>query len=60
MTVGLGVAGTVLILLQAGLLATALAGAARGIGIGALAGTLAWLGVVLAGCGDGSAPTPCG
>ena len=49
MTVGLGVGGTVLILLQAGLLATALAGAARGIGIGALAGTLAWLGVVLAG-----------
>jgi thiol reductant ABC exporter CydD subunit len=48
-TVGLGVGGTVLILLQAGLLATALAGAARGIGIGALAGTLAWLGVVLAG-----------
>jgi ATP-binding cassette, subfamily C, bacterial CydD len=48
-TVGLGVAGTVLILLQAGLLATALAGAAHGIGIGALAGTLAWLGVVLAG-----------
>jgi ATP-binding cassette, subfamily C, bacterial CydD len=48
-TVGLGVLGTVLILLQAGLLATALAGAARGIGIGALAGTLAWLGVVLAG-----------
>jgi ATP-binding cassette subfamily C protein CydD len=48
-TVGLGVVGTVLILLQAGLLATALAGAARGIGIGALAGTLAWLGVVLAG-----------
>jgi thiol reductant ABC exporter CydD subunit len=48
-TVGLGAAGTVLILLQASLLATALAGAARGIGIGALAGTLAWLGVVLAG-----------
>jgi ATP-binding cassette, subfamily C, bacterial CydD len=48
-TVGLGTAGTVLILLQAGLLATALAGAAHGIGIGALAGTLAWLGVVLAG-----------
>ena len=46
---GLGLLGTVLILLQAGLLATALAGAARGIGIGALAGTLAWLGVVLAG-----------
>jgi ATP-binding cassette, subfamily C, bacterial CydD len=48
-TVGLGLAGTVLILLQAGLLADALAGAARGIGISALAGTLAWLGVVLAG-----------
>jgi ATP-binding cassette, subfamily C, bacterial CydD len=48
-TVGLGLFGTVLILLQAGLLATALAGAARGIGIGVLAGTLAWLGVVLAG-----------
>jgi ATP-binding cassette, subfamily C, bacterial CydD len=48
-TVGLGLLGTVLILLQAGLLAAALAGAARGIGIGALAGTLAWLGVVLAG-----------
>ena len=48
-TVGLGLTGTVLILLQAGLLAAALAGAARGIGIGALAGTLAWLGVVLAG-----------
>ena len=47
--VGLGLAGTVLILLQAGLLATALAGAARGTGIEALAGTLAWLGVVLAG-----------
>jgi ATP-binding cassette, subfamily C, bacterial CydD len=47
--VGLGLFGTVLILLQAGLLAAALAGAARGIGIGALAGTLAWLGVVLAG-----------
>jgi ATP-binding cassette, subfamily C, bacterial CydD len=48
-TVGLGLLGTVLILLQAGLLAAALAGAARGIGIGALSGTLAWLGVVLAG-----------
>jgi ATP-binding cassette, subfamily C, bacterial CydD len=48
-TVGLGAAGTVLILLQAGLLATALADAAHGIGIAALAGTLAWLGVVLAG-----------
>jgi ATP-binding cassette, subfamily C, bacterial CydD len=48
-TIGLGLAGTVLILLQAGLLSQALAGAARGIGIGALSGTLAWLGVVLAG-----------
>jgi ATP-binding cassette, subfamily C, bacterial CydD len=48
-TVGLGLLGTVLILAQAGLLATALAGAARGIGIGALSATLAWLGVVLAG-----------
>ena len=48
-TVGLGATGTVLILLQAGLLAQALAGAARGIGIGALSWTLAWLGVVLAG-----------
>jgi ATP-binding cassette, subfamily C, bacterial CydD len=48
-TVGLGAVGTVLILLQAGLLAAALADAARGIGIAALAGTLAWLGVVLAG-----------
>jgi ATP-binding cassette, subfamily C, bacterial CydD len=48
-TVGLGLGGTVLILLQAGLLAAALADAARGIGIAALAGTLAWLGVVLAG-----------
>jgi thiol reductant ABC exporter CydD subunit len=54
-TVGLGLGGTVLILLQAGLLATALAGAARGIGIGALAGTLAWLGVVLAGRAAGAA-----
>ena len=48
-TVGLGASGTVLILLQAGLLSQALAGAARGIGIGALSWTLAWLGVVLAG-----------
>jgi ATP-binding cassette subfamily C protein CydD len=48
-TVALGLLGTVLILLQAGLLAAALADAAYGIGIGALAGTLAWLGVVLAG-----------
>jgi ATP-binding cassette, subfamily C, bacterial CydD len=48
-TVGLGLAGAVLILLQAGLLSQALAGAARGTGIRALAGTLAWLGLVLAG-----------
>jgi len=48
-TVGLGAGGAVLILLQASLLATALAGAARGTGIAALAGTLAWLAVVLAG-----------
>ena len=48
-TVGLGLAGAVLILLQAGFLSQALAGAARGTGIRALAGTLAWLGVVLAG-----------
>ena len=48
-TIGLGLAGAVLILLQAGLLAQALAGAARGTGVRALAGTLAWLGVVLAG-----------
>ena len=48
-TVGLGLAGAVLILLQAALLSQVLAGAARGIGIGALAGILTWLGVVLAG-----------
>jgi thiol reductant ABC exporter CydD subunit len=48
-TAGLGLAGAVLILFQAGLLSQVLAGAARGTGIGALAGTLAWLGVVLAG-----------
>ncbi len=47
-TTGLGLAGTVLILLQAGLLSQALAGAARGTGIRALSWTLAWLGVVLA------------
>ncbi|HET9969782.1 MAG TPA: thiol reductant ABC exporter subunit CydD [Streptosporangiaceae bacterium] len=47
-TVGLGLSGAVLILLQADLLSQALAGAARGTGIGALAGVLAWLGVVLA------------
>jgi ATP-binding cassette, subfamily C, bacterial CydD len=48
-TVVLGLAGAALILLQAGLLSQALAEAARGTGIGALAGVLAWLGVVLAG-----------
>ena len=48
-TVGCGLAGAGLILLQAGLLAQALAGAAHGTGIAALAGTLALLGVVLAG-----------
>ena len=47
--IGLGLAGTALILLQAGLLARLLAGAARGTGVAALAGALAWLGVVLAG-----------
>ena len=41
--------GTALILLQAGLLARLLAGAARGTGVAALAGALAWLGVVVAG-----------
>jgi ATP-binding cassette, subfamily C, bacterial CydD len=48
-TIGLGLAGAVLILLQATLLSQVLADAARGTGIGALAGTLTWLGVVLAG-----------
>jgi ATP-binding cassette subfamily C protein CydD len=47
--IGLGLAGTALILLQAGLLAQLLAGAARGTGVAALAGALAWLGVVVAG-----------
>ncbi len=47
--IGLGLAGTALILLQAGLLARLLAGAARGTGVAALAGALAWLGVVVAG-----------
>ena len=47
--IGLGLAGTALILLQAGLLARLLAGAARGTGVTALAGALAWLGVVVAG-----------
>jgi ATP-binding cassette subfamily C protein CydD len=47
--IGLGLAGTALILLQAGLLARLLAGAGRGTGVAALAGALAWLGVVVAG-----------
>ena len=46
---GLGLAGALLILLQADLLSRALAGAARGTGAGALAAVLAWLAVVLAG-----------
>jgi ABC-type transport system involved in cytochrome bd biosynthesis fused ATPase/permease subunit len=48
-TVGCGLAGAGLILAQAGLLSQALAGAAHGTGIGVLSGTLAWLGVVVAG-----------
>jgi len=48
-TVARGLAGIVLILLQADLLSRALAGAARGTGIAALSGVLAWLGVVVAG-----------
>jgi ATP-binding cassette, subfamily C, bacterial CydD len=48
-SIGLGLAGTGLILLQAGLLSRALAGAARGTGVAALSGILIWLGVVLAG-----------
>ena len=48
-TVALGLAGAVLILFQADLLSRALAGAARGTGIAALSGVLAWLGVVVAG-----------
>ena len=48
-TVALGGAGAVLILLQADLLSRALAGAARGTGAGALSVPLAWLGAVLAG-----------
>jgi ATP-binding cassette, subfamily C, bacterial CydD len=48
-TVALGLAGAVLIVLQAGLLARLLAGAGRGTGVAALAGTLGWLAVVLAG-----------
>jgi ATP-binding cassette, subfamily C, bacterial CydD len=48
-TVALGLAGAVLIVLQAGLLARLLAGAGRGTGVAALAGTLGCLAVVLAG-----------
>ena len=54
-TIGLGLAGTVLILLQAGLLARVLASAARGTGISAAAATLAGLAVVLAGRAAASA-----
>ena len=46
-TVALGLAGAVLILFQADLLSRALAGAARGTGIAALSGVLAWLGFTL-------------
>jgi ATP-binding cassette, subfamily C, bacterial CydD len=45
----LGLAGAVLILLQADMLSRLLAGAGRGTGVAALAGALAWLGAVLAG-----------
>jgi ATP-binding cassette, subfamily C, bacterial CydD len=45
----LGLAGAVLILVQADMLSRLLAGAGRGTGVAALAGTLAWLGAVLAG-----------
>jgi len=48
-TVALGLTGAVLILFQADLLSRALAGAARGTGVAALSGVLAWLGVVVAG-----------
>ena len=48
-TIGLGLAGTGLILLQAGLLARLLAGAALGTGLAVLAASLAGLAVVLAG-----------
>lgn len=47
-TIGLGLAGTGLILAQAGLLARALAGAATGTGLAALSGTLIALLAVLA------------
>jgi ATP-binding cassette subfamily C protein CydD len=48
-TVALGLAGAVLILVQADLLSRALAGAARGTGLAVLSGVLAWLGAVVAG-----------
>jgi len=48
-TITLGLTGAVLILLQADLLSRLLAGAARGTGVAALAGTLGWLAAVLAG-----------
>jgi ATP-binding cassette subfamily C protein CydD len=48
-TIGLGLGGTGLILLQAGLLARVLASAARGTGLAVLGGTLAVLAAVLAG-----------
>lgn len=48
LTVGLGVVATALIVVQAGLLAGALAGAARGTGVSALGGTLAVLALVFA------------
>src|SRR6202012_522303 len=49
LTIVLGLAGAVLILFQADLLSRALAGAARGTGIGALAGVLTGLAAVVAG-----------
>jgi thiol reductant ABC exporter CydD subunit len=48
-SIALGLAGAVLILLQADMLSRLLAGAARGTGVAALAATLGWLGAVLAG-----------
>jgi ATP-binding cassette, subfamily C, bacterial CydD len=49
LTIVLGLAGAVLILFQADLLSRALAGAAQGTGIGALAGVLTGLAAVVAG-----------
>ena len=48
-SIAAGLAGALLILLQADMLSRLLAGAARGTGVAALAGTLGWLGAVLAG-----------